>query len=87
MSYDVRYETTAINSLEAIQKSIRQRIVKKIEWLSENAETINHISLQANLSDFYKLRIGDYRVIYELDNEQKIIIIDLVGHRREIYKQ
>ena len=87
MSYDVRYEKTAINSLKVIQKSIRQRIVNKIEWLSENVESINHTPLQANLSDFYKLRVGDYRVIYELDTQQKVIIIDLVGHRREIYKQ
>ncbi len=87
MAHQIRYDKAAITALKKIQKSIRKRIVNKIEWLAQNAENINHKSLQGNLSDFYKLRVGDYRVIYELDNEIKIIIVDYVGHRRDIYKQ
>ncbi|WP_414624163.1 type II toxin-antitoxin system RelE family toxin [Calothrix sp. CCY 0018] len=36
-------------------------------------------------ADFYKLRVGDYRVLYRFSNEPNIIIIHQVGHRREIY--
>ena len=86
MAYHTRYDKIAINALKKIQKSIRKRIVDKIYWLSQNVEDINHKSLQGNLANFYKLRVGDYRVIYELDHETKTIIIDYIGHRREIYK-
>lgn len=86
MSYQIRYEKTAIDDLKKLPKPIRKRIVEKIEWLAENADKIIHKSLQGNLSDFYKLRVGDYRVIYELDQTNMKIFIDHVGHRRDIYK-
>ncbi|WP_365973399.1 type II toxin-antitoxin system RelE/ParE family toxin [Moorena sp. SIO4G3] len=42
-------------------------------------------ALSANLSGLFKLRIGDYRVIYSFDNEAKCITIHKVAHRRDIY--
>ena len=64
---------------------MRLRIFNKIEWLSLNFEQITPLSLTGQWSGFYKLRVGDYRVIYELDAENQLIIIIRVGHRREIY--
>lgn len=87
MSYQIRYEKSAIDTLKKMPKPIRKRIVEKIEWLAENVDNVIHKSLQGNLADFYKLRVGDYRVIYELDQTEMKIFIDKVGHRREIYKQ
>lgn len=85
MSYLVEYETEAIDDLSKLTSSIQKRIVNKIKWLSENFDKINHQSLKGNLSEFYKFRVGDYRIIYEFDLETKIIFIDRIGHRREIY--
>lgn len=53
--------------------------------LSFEPESITDLPLTANWSGFYKLRVGDYRVIYEFDLELQVIIIIRVGHRREIY--
>ena len=61
------------------------RILKKIDWLRRNFEQISPIPLAANWSGFYKLRVGDYRVIYEFDLDLQVIIIIRVGHRSEIY--
>ena len=61
------------------------RILNKIQWLSLNFEQITPLSLTGQWSGFYKLRVGDYRVIYELDIEEQLIIIIRIGHRREIY--
>lgn len=85
MSYTVEYETEAIDDLSKLTSLIQRRIVKKIKWLSENFDKINHQSLKGNLSNFYKFRVGDYRIIYEFDLETKVIFIDKIGHRREIY--
>ncbi|WP_345961257.1 type II toxin-antitoxin system RelE family toxin [Pseudanabaena sp. Chao 1811] len=43
------------------------------------------LSLSGNLSSFFKLRVGDYRVIYAIAQSQKSLIIHQIGHRREIY--
>ncbi|MBE9089208.1 type II toxin-antitoxin system RelE/ParE family toxin [Microcystis aeruginosa LEGE 11464] len=62
---------------------IRLRILNKIEWLAINFEQITPLPLTREWSGFYKLRVGDYRVIYEFDRESRIII--RVGHRSEVY--
>ena len=52
-----------------------------------NFDQIYPLPLTGNLSGFYKLRIGDYRVIYEFDKENQIIYVNRIGHRREIYQE
>jgi mRNA interferase RelE/StbE len=85
MSYLIEYQPEALDDLEKLTQSVRERIVKKIIWLSENFEQINPQSLTADLSGFFKLRVGDYRVIYEFNREEEVISIDRVKHRREVY--
>lgn len=85
MSYSVNYEPEAIDDLEQLTQSMRVRIFNKIEWLKHNFDQISPLPLTGNLSGFYKLRIGDYRVIYEFDKKDQIIYINRIGHRREIY--
>jgi mRNA interferase RelE/StbE len=76
MSYLVEYEPEAIADLKELTPSVRQRILNKIDWLAENFEQINPQSLSADLSGFFKLRVGDYRVIYEFSRDEEIIFID-----------
>jgi mRNA interferase RelE/StbE len=85
MSYSVSFESESIADLDNLDQVVRLRILNKIEWLSVNFERITPISLTGQWSGFYKLRVGDYRVIYELDVEKQLIIIIRIGHRREIY--
>ena len=86
MAYTVQYDAQAVAELKKLPPKLGKRIIKKINWLAENFEQVNSLPLSGNLSRFYKLRVGDYRVIYSLDQNSKTIIIEKVGHRREIYK-
>ena len=54
--------------------------------VSENVKSINTIPLTGNFSGLYKLKVGAYRVVYEIDYERKIITVHKIGHRRDIYK-
>ncbi len=85
MNYSVEYEPEALADLEKLTKTVCERIVNKINWLAENFDQITPQTLAAELSGFFKLRVGDYRVIYEFDPEKRIIFIDRIGHRKEIY--
>jgi mRNA interferase RelE/StbE len=85
MRYLIEYEPEALDDLEKLTQAVRERIVKKIIWLSENFEQINPQPLTADMSGFFKLRVGDYRVIYEFNREEEVISIDRVRHRREVY--
>jgi mRNA interferase RelE/StbE len=42
--------------------------------------------LQGRFKGLFKLRVGDYRIIYELDDPRRLIVVHLVGHRRDIYR-
>ncbi len=86
MTYSVKFTKTAKESLLKLEKEIGRRILHKIEWLSENFDMIKPISLKGELSDFYKLRVGDYRVLYTVDKELLKIIVHFIGHRKYIYK-
>ncbi|MEI6428896.1 MAG: type II toxin-antitoxin system RelE/ParE family toxin [Pseudanabaena sp. ELA607] len=85
MAYSVSFEPESIDDLDEIPQIMRLRILKKIQWLSINFEKISPLPLTGQWSGFYKLRVGDYRVIYEFDIENQLIFIARVGHREEIY--
>lgn len=85
MSYSVELKEQAIKQLEKITPNIQSRMVKKLRWLEKNIDNIKLLPLTANLSGFYKLRIGDYRVIYTINYDQQIITVHEIGHRRDIY--
>ena len=85
MTYSIEYESEALVDLEKLAPDIRRRIVNKIEWLAQNFEQITPQLLTGDWTGFYKLRVGNYRIIYQIDLSEKIIMIDVVGHRREIY--
>ena len=86
MTYSVEFTPNATIELEALPPTIQERILRKVYWLSDNFENVNPQSLTANLSGLFKLRVGDYRVIYSFVTQEKRITIHKVGHRRDIYK-
>jgi len=69
MSYAVEFTSGAINNLDLLTSAIQQRVLNKIRWLSENFENISPQALNADLGGLFKLRVGDYRVIYSFDLE------------------
>ena len=70
----------------SLDKDIAQRILNKLKWFLQNIDAVNFMPLEGNLSGLCKLRVGDWRVIYEVDHNRKIITIHKAGHRKEIYK-
>jgi mRNA interferase RelE/StbE len=85
MSYSVELTAEAQVNQERLTQAVRERIANKINWLAENFEQITPMPLSANLAGFFKLRVGDYRVIYTFNEELMVISIHQIGHRREIY--
>lgn len=85
MNYKVEFTAQAADDLARLDRTVAQRVVRKTRWLSENLEEITPEPLGGALKGLFKLRVGDYRVIYSINQRQNLIIVHLVGHRREIY--
>ena len=89
MKYKILFEKNADKQLKKIDTT-QQRII--ISWIAKNLENTNDPrvmgkSLKGNLNDYWRYRIGNYRIIAEInDDEVKILIIE-VGHRKDIYKK
>ena len=85
--YTVRILKDATRELERLDKSIGQRVVQRINWLAENFDKIRPLPLKGPLAGLYKLREGDYRIIYQPLQKEKTIFVHSIGHRRNVYRQ
>jgi mRNA interferase RelE/StbE len=74
-----------LEDLGRLDKTVARRIISKIEWFSEHFDNIIPQPLSGDLAGVYKFRIGDYRVIYMIEDES--ISIQAAGHKRDIYKR
>ena len=74
----------AIKDLESLDVHVVRRILRKVTWFCNNVASVTPEQLSGDLPGTFKLRIGDWRVIYSL--EEEIMVIHAVGHRREIYR-
>ncbi|MGB9521195.1 MAG: type II toxin-antitoxin system RelE family toxin [Anaerolineales bacterium] len=85
--YNVRILEAAVQDLAKIDHDTARRIVQKIYRLAENLELTRLEMLTGDLVGFYKLRVGDYRVIFEVLWEEKNILIHAIDHRSRIYRK
>ena len=85
--YYVRILDSAIRELARLDKPVGRRIVERINWLALRVDEIRLEPLKGELAGLYKLRVGDYRVIYEILHEEQTIVIHAIGQRREIYRR
>jgi mRNA interferase RelE/StbE len=86
VNYKLDFSDEGRLSFSSLDKAIAQRILNKLKWLTQNIETISSLPLKWKYEGLFKLRIGDWRVIYDINHDQKIITVHKAGHRREIYK-
>ena len=86
MSYKVELRPEALDDLKGLDYNIAKRILRKIDCFGENFDIITPEPLKREFKGLYKLRIGDYRILYTYDNKKSLISIHYIGHRREIYK-
>jgi mRNA-degrading endonuclease RelE of RelBE toxin-antitoxin system len=75
------------NVFEGIPYSDAQRLIEKMEWLWVHRRLVRHQSLSGSLSQFYKKRVGKYRILYTYDDNADELIVHLVGTRDDIYKR
>ena len=84
MSYAVRIKRSAARDLADIPQGVRTRISSSIDNLSE--QPLAGSPLKGELRGLRRLRVGDYRVVYELLEDEQAVLVLRVAHRREAYR-
>jgi len=85
--YRVRILDAPAKELAALDRPTRDRVVQRLRWLAANIEQTDPEPLKGKLKELYKLRIGDYRVGYELLRDEETILVHIIGHRSKIYRR
>jgi mRNA-degrading endonuclease RelE of RelBE toxin-antitoxin system len=79
------WSPTFSRAFDNLPPSIRAAVQSKVDEMGTRLETFPHQRLQGRTE--FKLRVGDYRLLYEFDAKFGRIYLHYVGHRREIYKR
>ena len=85
--WKVEFEIEAVNDLNRLSPPIHRGILIKLEWLRQNFDSITPQPLGGAWRGFYKLRVNDYRVIYDIKWDSFTLIVVIIGHRSSIYKR
>ena len=84
--YEVYTEKAAENDLKRLPATTFQRVIPYIKSLAENPRPSHCRKLTGSKND-WRIRIGDYRVLYEIDEKSKAVKVMRVRHRREVYRK
>ena len=83
--YSIEYKKTALKEMTKLPKNIAAAIDSVIYGLRVNPRPHGYIKLKGN-NKLYRIRSGDYRIIYEIKNNVLVILIVTIGHRKDIYR-
>ncbi len=84
--WSIEYAESAVNEILALDGSIRKLIKKSIEDKLAIDPLKFGLPLRRNLSGLFKLRVGNYRIIYQVKKNEVIVLSLAVGHRKQVYK-
>ncbi|MSQ51587.1 MAG: type II toxin-antitoxin system RelE/ParE family toxin [Betaproteobacteria bacterium] len=76
---------SARKEIEALDPVVAERILKRIESLFDEPRPSGAKKLEGS-TDQWRFRFGDWRVVYRVDDKEKLVDISVVRHRREVYK-
>ena len=84
-TYEVTFARSARRELEGLPRSVAARILERIQALSENPRSHGCRKIQGP-SQLWRIRVGEYRVIYQIDDKDRIVDIIVIRHRSEAYR-
>ena len=85
MMFDIGYSKQAIKFLKSADKNLSARILNKIEQLKDNPVQHDSKIVEGYAESIYRVRVGDYRILYEVDYKGKLIGIVKIEKRSKIY--
>ena len=83
MTYEITFSDKAFKQLKKLERKIQERIITTLERIRIRPE--EYVTKLVG-DPSYKLRVGDYRVILDIEREHLLILVIKIGHRKKIYK-
>lgn len=85
MPYIIKFTSHAVRSFRKLPREVQARLSLSIDLLKDNPRPPGSEKLKGT-EDAYRIRVGDYRILYEVKDKDLIVYIIETGHRRDVYK-
>lgn len=86
-SWKLEFTEVALRDLGRLPKTVSRIVIDKLNQHVKNFDTLKPLPLHQEWRGYFKLRVGDWRVAYEIDFLQRVLSIAAIDHRRDIYKR
>jgi len=89
LAWTIELTASAVRHLEKLDKAVERRIWKFLHEriaLLENPRTLGKALRGETLGEFWRYRVGDYRLITSIEDDRLVVLVIKIGHRREIYQ-
>ena len=85
MRYTVRMDSRTRKTLDRLPGDMHGRVVRKLEALEENPRPFG-VEKLTGPEVLYRVRVGDWRIVYSIRDRELVVIVIRIGHRREVYR-
>lgn len=85
MAYTVKLKPSAVASLTKLPQDLQKTIGAKISELEQLPRPYGAKKLKSS-QGYLRIRTGDYRIIYEVDDKKREVLVRVIGHRRDVYR-
>lgn len=83
--FRIKYRATFEKEIRSIPKELTDAVAIRIDSFAENPFPIGYKKLAKE--DLYRIRVGDYRIVYSVDTNNKVVIIERIKHRKDVYRK
>jgi mRNA interferase RelE/StbE len=86
MAYIVEFAPAARRQLKKLDRPVQKRVLKRVEKLENQPRPKTAETLKGTTETVYRVREGDYRIIYTIEDDRLIVLVVRIGHRSEVYR-
>jgi mRNA interferase RelE/StbE len=83
--FQIVVESHAVKGLRKLPKEAVQKIIEELKSLPEDPRRSGSRKI-VGTDSWYRIRVGDYRIVYEIDDERKRVLVQAIGHRKDVYR-
>ena len=84
--YKIEYDRRVVKDIERLSKRDKQAIIEKIEELAKEPRPFGVKPLKGEYAGYHRVRVGNYRIVYEIMDKKLVILILKIADRKDVYK-
>jgi mRNA interferase RelE/StbE len=85
MAYRLQFLPAALRDLDRLPTPVRVRVLRRIETLADTPRPAGVVKLSGQ-GNLWRLRVGEYRVVYEIEDRAHVVTVLVVAHRKDVYR-